>query len=180
MRQSDWFFKEVMYVYNKGIMLGTGGSLFRPDDTTTRGMMATILWRLEKSPAPGGKDRFSDVASDAWYADAIAWGTQQKLYSGYGNGKFGSDDPITREQLAAIFYRYAAYKGEKTTENAATLDAFRDAKQISDWAKPVMGWAVEKGLLQGKENGTLDPQGTATRAEIAAVLYRFQEKQTQL
>lgn len=179
-RQSDWFFKEVMYVYNKGIMLGTGGSLFRPDDTTTRGMMATILWRLEKSPAPGGKDRFSDVASDAWYADAIAWGTQQKLYSGYGNGKFGPDDPITREQLAAIFYRYAAYKGEKTTENAATLDAFRDAKQISDWAKPVMGWAVEKGLLQGKENGTLDPQGTATRAEIAATLYRFLEKQTLL
>ena len=173
--EKDWFYGDVMFVYENGLMLGTSKTLFSPHGTATRGMMATILWRMEGSPVPKGKNSFTDVEAGKWYADAITWTAENSIFAGYGKDKFGPDDPITREQLAAIFYRYADYKGYDLTVKG-NLDKFRDADKITDYAKTAMQWAVGSGLVKGKSGNLLDPQGTATRAEIAAMLHRFIEK----
>ena len=173
--EKDWFYSDVMFVYENGLMLGTSETLFSPHETATRGMMATILWRMEGSPAPKGKNSFTDVEAGKWYADAITWTAENGIFAGYGKDKFGPDDPITREQLAAIFYRYADYKGYDLTVKG-NLDKFKDADKITDYAKTAMQWAVDSGLMKGKSGNLLDPQGTATRAEIAAMLHRFIEK----
>ena len=173
--EKDWFYGDVMFVYENGLMLGTSKTLFSPHGTATRGMMATILWRMEGSPAPKGKNSFTDVEAGRWYADAITWTAENSIFAGYGKDKFGPDDPITREQLAAIFYRYADYKGYDLTVKG-NLDTFKDADKITDYAKTAMQWAVGSGLVKGKSGNLLDPQGTATRAEIAAMLHRFIEK----
>ena len=173
--EKDWFYNDAMFVYKNGLMLGTSKTLFSPHGTVTRGMMATILWRMEGSLAPKDENSFTDVEAGMWYADAITWTTANGIFAGYSKDKFGPDDPVTREQLTAIFYRYADYKGYKltVTEN---LDKFEDADKITDYAKMVMQWAVGNGLIKGKSENLLDPQGTATRAEIAAMLHRFVEK----
>ena len=173
--EKDWFYSDVMFVYENGLMLGTSKTLFSPHGTATRGMMATILWRMEGSPAPKGKNSFTDVEVGKWYADAITWTAENGIFAGYGKDKFGPEDPITREQLAAIFYRYADYKGYDLTVKG-NLDKFKDADKITDYAKTAMQWAVGSGLVKGKSGNLLDPQGTATRAEIAAMLHRFIEK----
>ena len=173
--EKDWFYGDVMFVYENGLMLGTSKTLFSPHGTATRGMMATILWLMEGSPAPKGKNSFTDVEAGKWYADAITWTAENGIFAGYGKDKFGPDDPITREQLAAIFYRYADYKGYDLTVKG-NLDKFKDADKITDYAKTAMQWAVGSGLMKGKSGNLLDPQGTATRAEIAAMLHRFIEK----
>ena len=173
--EKDWFYGDVMFVYENGLMLGTSKTLFSPYGTATRGMMATILWRMEGSPVPKGKNSFTDVEAGKWYADAITWTAENGIFAGYGKDKFGPDDPITREQLAAIFYRYADYKGYDLTVKG-NLDKFKDADKITDYAKTAMQWAVGSGLMKGKSGNLLDPQGTATRAEIAAMLHRFIEK----
>ena len=173
--EKDWFYGDVMFVYENGLMLGTSKTLFSPHGTAMRGMMATILWRMEGSPVPKGKNSFTDVEAGKWYADAITWTAENGIFAGYGKDKFGPDDPITREQLAAIFYRYADYKGYDLTVKG-NLDKFKDADKITDYAKTAMGWAVDSGLVKGKSGNLLDPQGTATRAEIAAMLHRFIEK----
>ena len=173
--EKDWFYGDVMFVYENGLMLGTSKTLFSPYGTATRGMMATILWRMEGSPVPKGKNSFTDVEAGKWYADAITWTAENSIFAGYGKDKFGPDDPITREQLAAIFYRYADYKGYDLTVKG-NLDKFKDADKITDYAKTAMQWAVGSGLVEGKSGNLLDPQGTATRAEIAAMLHRFIEK----
>ena len=173
--EKDWFYDDAMFVYKNGLMLGTSKTLLSPHGTVTRGMMATILWRMEGSLAPKGENSFTDVEAGMWYTDAITWAAENGIFAGYSMDKFGPDDPITREQLTAIFYRYADYKGYKltVTEN---LDKFEDADKITDYAKMVMQWAVGNGLIKGKAETLLDPQGTATRAEIAAMLHRFIEK----
>ena len=175
--EKDWFYNDALFVYKNGLMLGTSKTLFSPHGTVTRGMMATILWRMEGSLAPKDENSFTDVEAGRWYADAITWTTENGIFAGYSKDKFGPDDPITREQLTAIFYRYADYKGYKltVTEN---LDKFEDADKITDYAKMVMQWAVGNGLIKGKSENLLDPQGTATRAEISAMLHRFIEKAT--
>ena len=175
--EKDWFYNDAMFVYKNGLMLGTSKTLFSPHGTVTRGMMATILWRMEGSLAPKDENSFTDVEAGRWYADAITWTTENGIFAGYSKDKFGPDEPITREQLTAIFYRYADYKGYKltVTEN---LDKFEDADKITDYAKMVMQWAVGNGLIKGKSENLLDPQGTATRAEISAMLHRFIEKAT--
>ena len=173
--EKDWFYGDVMFVCENGLMLGTSKTLFSPYGTATRGMMATILWRMEGSPVPKGKNSFTDVEAGKWYADAITWTAENGIFAGYGKDKFGPDDPITREQLAAIFYRYADYKGYDLTVKG-NLDKFKDADKITDYAETAMGWAVGSGLMKGKSGNLLDPQGTATRAEIAAMLHRFIEK----
>ena len=177
--EKDWFYNDAMFVYKNGLMLGTSKTLFSPHGTVTRGMMATILWRMEGSLAPKDENSFTDVEAGMWYADAITWTTANGIFAGYSKDKFGPDDPITREQLTAIFYRYADYKGYKLTitEN---LDKFEDADKIMDYAKMVMQWAVGNGLIKGKSENLLDPQGTATRAEISAMLHRFIEKATSM
>lgn len=169
-RKTDWFYEAVQYVYSHGLMKGTGADTFSPDVTTTRGMIVTILWRLEEEPAVQGT-QFQDVAEDAYYAEAIRWAAENRIVTGYGSNRFGPDDPITREQLAAILYRYAQYK-ELDTSASDSLKGFTDASKISTYAKEAMGWACAVGLLQGSHNA-LDPQGNATRAQVAAILYRF-------
>ena len=173
--EKDWFYGDVMFAYENGLMIGTGNAQFRPHGTATRGMMATILWRMAGSPAPKGNNSFTDVEAGTWYTDAITWTAENGIFLGYGNNKVGPNDSITREQLAAIFFRYADYKGCDMTAKGE-LDKFRDAGKVSDYARAAMQWAVGSGLIQGKPDGVLDPQGTATRAEIAAMLHRFLEK----
>ena len=173
--EKDWFYDDAMFVYKNGLMLGTSKTLLSPHGTVTRGMMATILWRMEGSLAPKGENSFTDVEAGMWYTDAITWAAENGIFAGYSMDKFGPDDPITREQLTAIFYRYADYKGYKLTVTG-NLDKFEDADKITDYAKMVMQWAVGNGLIKGKSETLLDPQGTATRAEIAAMLHRFVEK----
>ena len=175
--EKDWFYNDAMFVYKNGLMLGTSKTLFSPHGTVTRGMMATILWRMEGSLAPKDENSFTDVEAEMWYADAITWTTENGIFAGYSKDKFGPDDPITREQLTAILYRYADYKGYKLTITG-NLDKFEDADKIMDYAKMVMQWAVGNGLIKGKSENLLDPQGTATRAEISAMLHRFIEKAT--
>ena len=172
--EKDWFYNDAMFVYKNGLMLGTSKTLFGPHGMVTRGMMATILWRMEGSLAPKGENSFTDVEAGRWYADAITWTAENGIFAGYSKDKFGPDDPITREQLTAIFYRYADYKGYKLTVTG-NLDKFEDADKITDYAKTVMQWAVGNRLIKGKSETLLDPQGTATRAEIAAMLHRFVE-----
>ena len=173
--EKDWFYNDAMFVYKNGLMLGTSKTLFSPHGMVTRGMMATILWRMEGSLAPKGENSFTDVEAGRWYADAITWTAENGIFAGYSKDKFGPDDPITREQLTAIFYRYADYKGYKLTVTG-NLDKFEDADKITDYAKTVMQWAVGNRLIKGKSETLLDPQGTATRAEISAMLHRFIEK----
>ena len=173
--ESDWFYDDVTFVYERELMLGTGDTMFSPYGAVTRAMMATILWRMEGSPAPASAPDFTDVASGKWYSDAIAWTTENGVYLGYGNGRFGPDDLITREQLAAVFCRYAACKGGDVRVKGAP-DTFADQEKVSAWAQDAMNWAVASGLMQGRNGNVLDPQGTATRAEVAAMLRRFAEK----
>ena len=173
--EKDWFFDDVLFVYDYGLMVGTGKTLFSPHETVTRGMMATILWRMDGNPIPKGKNRFTDVEAGKRYADAITWTAENGIFADYDKDRFKPDDPITREQLAAIFYRYADYKGYDLTVKG-NLDKFKDADKITDYAKTAMQWAVGSDLVKGKSGALLDPQDKATRAEIATMLHRFIEK----
>lgn len=173
-KPGDWFYDDVMFVYEKKLMMGTSSTLFSPNEAATRAMLATILWRMEGSPAPKSSAGYSDVPTGQWYSDAIAWATEKGIFEGYGNGTFGPNDPITREQLAAIFYRYASHKGYDTSA-VGSLEQFSDKDKASSWALDALKWAIGSGLMNGKGD-TLDPTGTATRAEIAAMLHRFVDK----
>lgn len=172
--EDDWYFGAVRYVYENGMMTGTGDGLFSPGLTTSRAMIVTILYRLEDGPAPMSAifESFSDVQADAWYAGAVAWAGKNSVVSGYDDGRFGPDDAITREQLAAILYRYVSLKGLDVSASAS-LDSFTDASSVSSYADEAMRWAVGSGLISGKGNNILDPLGSATRAEAAAILMRF-------
>ena len=176
---SDWFYDDVMFVYENGLMAGTSATTFKPYSNTTRAQIAVIFYRLDGHPVVEGKNNFTDVEygpGTAWYYDAVTWAQQNGIMAGYGNGKFGPDDPVTREQLASIFYRYAQYKGYDTTQGGMAIREFDDYESISGYAVDAMTWSVNIGIINGKENNLLDPQGTATRAQIAAMLHRFIEK----
>ena len=155
-------------------MNGTSATMFEPDTTTSRGMIVTILYRLEGTPAVGASS-FTDVVAGAYYADAVAWANANGIVMGYGNGKYGPDDPVTREQLAAILYRYAQYKGYDTTQGGMSIREFSDYEQISDYALEPMTWAVNAVLINGTTSTTLAPTGSGTRAQTAALLMRFCE-----
>ena len=173
----DWFYDHVMYVYHNGLMAGTSDTTFSPYGTATRAQLAVIFYRMAGSPAVDGENSFTDVPygpGTAWYYDAVTWAQQNGILAGYEDGSFHPDDPITREQLAMIFYNYAKYKGYNTTASG-DLSAFTDAGEISAWAQEAMKWAVGSGLMSGKGNGIIDPKGTATRAEVAAMLHTFIE-----
>lgn len=167
--ESDWFSNAVDYVYHKNLMKGNSETQFDPYMPTTRAMIVTILYRLAGEPAVP-TTKFSDVVAGTWYADAISWAAANSIIFGYSNSKFGPDDPITREQLASILYRY--------TGNPSTIDnlsGFNDQAAVSGYALPAMQWAVEKGIIAGKGNGIVDPQGNATRAEVAVMLMNYCE-----
>lgn len=170
--EGTWYADAVGYVYQQGLMTGTSENRFSPDVTTSRAMIVTMLYRLEGSPAVSGSASFPDVAAGQWCADAVAWASANGIVTGYDNGNFGPEDTITREQLAVIFYRYAAYKGYDKTP-AASLDSYADAAKVSPYATQAMGWAIGTGLITGTSDTTLSPGGFATRAQAAVILTRF-------
>lgn len=173
----DWFYRDVLFSYEKGLMSGMDAAAFAPYANTTRAQIAVIFYRMEGSPAVEGENSFTDVVRDsgtAWFYDAVTWAQQNGIMGGYSNSSFAPNDPITREQLAAIFYRYAQYKGYDTTQGGMAIREFDDYESISDYAMGAMAWAVNTGLVKGDSN-LLYPKGTATRAEIAALFHRFAE-----
>lgn len=173
----DWFYQDVLFSYEKGLMSGMDAAAFAPYANTTRAQIAVIFYRMEGSPAVEGENSFVDVvrgSGTAWFYDAVTWAQKNGIMGGYSNSSFAPNDPITREQLAAIFYRYAQYKGYDTTQGGMAIREFGDYESISDYAMSAMAWAVNTGLVKGDSN-LLYPKGTATRAEIAAMLHRFVE-----
>ena len=172
---SDWFYNDVRYVYENGIMDGTSANSFAPNAPLTRAMIVTILYRMEKSPAVSGTSSFTDVAAGKWYAKPVAWAAANGIVNGYGSGLFGPSDPVTREQLAAILYRYTAYRKASTTVNGDNLASFTDLNTVSGYALESMNWAVGNSLLKGA-NGKLDPKANATRAQVAAIIHRYLER----
>ena len=176
--ESDWFFNDVKFVYQNGLMNGTSATTFSPEGTTSRGMIVTILWRMAGSPDMEDKIwgyPFADVDATAYYGTAVYWARLNGIAGGYDDATFGPNDPITREQMAAILYRYAQYKGYDVSAKA-DLNKFTDADEISNYALEALQWANAEGLINGKGDGVLDPKGQATRAEAAAMFTRFCEQ----
>lgn len=162
-----WYADAVSYVTDNGLMGGTSSTAFSPEDAMTRAMLATVLYRAADTPAVTGTDDFTDTADGTWYADAVLWASQQGLVTGYGDGTFGTDDPVSREQIAAILWRYAG------SPQAQDAQAFSDESAISAYAADAVDWARANGIVNGKENNTFDPQGNATRAEVATILRNY-------
>ena len=168
---NDWFSDVVRYVYEQGLMTGTSDTEFSPNLTTTRGMIVSILNRLEGGPTAEAAG-FTDVADGDWYADAVNWAASEGIVAGYEDQTFRPNDPITREQLAAMLMNYAAWKGEDVSARA-DLSSYNDAASVSSWAAETVQWAVADGLISGMPGNLLEPQGSATRAQVAAILQRF-------
>ena len=170
-KESAWYYDTVAEAYRTGLMAGATETLFLPESAADRGMVVTILHRLEGQPAASGNS-FSDVSEDAYYAGAVAWAVEQGIVNGYENGAFRPEKPVTREELAAILYRYGRYQGRDMTERTA-LSGYVDAEQVSGYAWEPLSWAVGAGLISGTDWGGLYPGGSATRAELAAILLRY-------
>lgn len=167
---TTWYHDAVDYVGSHGLMTGTGETVFEPETRLTRAMMATVLYRIEGCPAVKGSATFTDVPDGRWYSVAVAWAEQSGLILGYGDGRFGPEDTITREQLAVLFYRYA---GTENTVARADISDFTDAGSVASWAVDAVQWAVERGLLRGTSPDRLEPQGFTTRAQVAAIFQRY-------
>ena len=170
-----WYHDAVAYVYDNGMMNGVTENTFAPNATTTRGMIVTMLHRLEGEPGVNYLLPFGDVAEGLWYTEAVRWAASEGIVNGVSDTSYAPDNAITREQMAAILYRYAQYKGYDTSVGGMSLAEYTDADQISSYATTAMQWANENGLITGRTDTTLVPQGTATRAEVATILMRFCE-----
>ena len=174
--RTDWFYYDVRYACENGLMNGTSRNRFSPYGTATRGMLVTILYRMENEPRCFGSAAFSDVKPGAYYEKAVVWASQNNIVSGYTDGTFRPDAPVTREQLASILYRYTLYRGQDVSAGETTsLTGYGDAQTVSNYALPAMRWACGTGILQGA-NGKLSPNGLATRAQLAAMLHRYLTK----
>lgn len=169
-KSTDWFYDAVSFTYNMGIMDGVETNKFSPSTTITRGMVVTMLWRMAGEPYASGT-YFDDVSYGRYYTTAVAWSARNNIIEGSGANTFGVNDPITREQLAVILYRYAKYMNYSTT--TSSLYGYDDANKVSSWAKDAMGWAVRNGVIGGVTNTTLCPNNTATRAEVAQMFMNF-------
>ena len=155
-------------------MNGAEGRNFVPDAPTSRAMIVTILWRLAGKPAASSDPAFADVPPGIWYADAVRWAASEGIVGGYGGALFGPDDPVSREQLAAILYRYADSRGADPGSGSGDIpDRFADAGEVSPWAAEAMGWAVDSGLIGGISGGKLGPGLTAGRAQTATIFMRL-------
>ena len=163
-----WYTDAVMYCTENSLMSGTDETAFSPNESMTRAMLATVLYRMDGSPSVTGTDHFTDTEEDAWYSDGVLWASQNGIISGYNNDTFGTEDAVTREQIAAILWRYA---GSPETDVKAD---FSDEEQISSWAKQAVDWAQSRGYMSGTTGNRFNPVGNATRAEVAAVLMRYQ------
>lgn len=172
MSAESWYAPDAAVLFDRGVMLGVSGTEFGPEEAVSRGMAASMLWRMEGSPEPQGSAGFADVQSGAYYEKAIDWAAENEIAGGYGDKKFGPEDPVTREQLAAMLYRYAQYKGLDVSARN-DLSQYTDAGEISAYAIEPMQWANAAGLLLGRTAAELAPRGTAARAEAAALLHRF-------
>lgn len=173
LNMGEWYHDGIHYCLDEGLMDGVDAGMFAPNATTSRAMIVTILWRLQGSPEVEATETFTDVYPDAWYAKAIAWAVAEGVADGYGEGLFGPNDAITREQLAAMLWRYAA-----RPESEGGLSAFADGAEVSVWAQQAMSWAVSLGLINGVDSDRLDPKGQATRAQTATILMRFAQSMT--
>ncbi len=171
-KPDDWFYDSVAFAVRKGLFSGASATTFSPNEAMTRAMLVTVLYRLEGQPSVNGADSFTDVESGQWYTNAVLWASAEGIVAGYGGGQFGTNDSITREQMAAILHRYAQHKGCDVTATA-DLVSYTDAAEISGWAQSAMQWANAGGLIAGTTPATLDPAGTATRAQVASILMRF-------
>ena len=174
-KESDWFYEAVSYAVENGLMSGMSEDIFAPNTPLTREMLAVVLYNVEGQPEGTGVNPFTDVKADIWYTDAILWANANGIVAGYDNGAYGVGDLITREQFATILYRYAQFKGYDTTQGGMAVREFSDYENISDYARPAMAWAVNAGIMGGMDDGTLMPQGKATRAEAATMLMNFCE-----
>lgn len=170
--ENDWFYDAVTYVYSEGMMDGVSDTQFAPNSNLTRGMVVTMLYRLEDEPRVTGSSGFDDVASGAWYADAVTWAAENGIVNGVSDTEFAPNVNITREQLAAILYRYAEYN-DYDVSGRDDLSEFTDRSSISGYALDAMRWAVDEGLITGITDTTIEPQGTATRAQAATMFMRF-------
>ncbi len=178
-KENDWFYEDVKYVFEKGLMNGINEETFAPNDNLTRAMLVTILYRNEGEPALAGDDAnivppFADIDAGAYYASAVKWAQQNGIVNGVNDTEFAPDALITREQIATIMFRYAQYKGINT-DISENIISFVDVNEISQYAVSTITWAVETGLIKGKSTTTINPKDNATRAEIAAILQRFIE-----
>lgn len=169
----QWFYEAVKYVYDNELMNGISATEFNPNGLLTRGTIAQVLFNLEGADADAAAV-FDDVPADAWFADAVNWAAANNIVTGYGDGTFGPDNNITREQMAAILYRYAQFKGYDVSAKG-DLTAFTDGDNVSEWATDALAWCVGAKLINGRDNGTVDATGTATRAEIAQIFMNFCE-----
>ncbi len=170
--EQDWFYQYVMYVVGKGLFSGTGENTFSPNMPMTRAMLVTVLHRLEGKPAVSKAAAFTDVPIGQWYTDAVAWSVEKEIVKGITETEFKPESNITREQLAVMLYRYASSKNMASGESGS-IDSFTDKNKVSNWAETAVKWAVGKGIVTGRTNGSLDPSGSATRAEVAAMLQRY-------
>ncbi len=168
-KSGDWFYPAVQYAYAQGLMTGTSATTFAPNGTMNRAMIVTVLYRLEKSPAVTGASKFTDVPAGQWYSDAVAWAAANKIVNGYDETTFGPMNAVTREQMAAILFRYEQYKGLENVTLEENLNRFPDQNKISAYAIPALQWAVGQKIINGNADGTLDPTGTATRAQVAQI-----------
>ncbi|MEA4893439.1 MAG: S-layer homology domain-containing protein [Peptococcaceae bacterium] len=173
-KEGDWFYGPVKYAYEKGLMTKTSATTFSPGQNMTRAMLVSVLHRLEGKPVVNAANPFTDVKAGDWYADAVIWANAGGIVTGYGNGLFGTNDPVTRQQMAAILYQYAKSKGYDVTKTA-DLGKYADASSVSAWAQEPMKWAVTQGLITGMTKAALAPAGFATRGQVAAILMRFAE-----
>lgn len=174
-KESDWFYEAVSYAVENGLMSGMSEDIFAPNTPLTREMLAVVLYNVEGQPESTEANTFTDVKGDMWYTDAILWANENGIVAGYDNGTYGVGDLITREQFATILYRYAQFKGYDTTQGGMAVREFSDYENISDYARTAMAWAVNAGIMGGMDDGTLMPQGKATRAEAATMLMNFCE-----
>ena len=168
-KSGDWFYPAVQYAYAQGLMTGTSATTFAPNGTMNRAMIVTVLYRLEKSPAVTGASKFTDVPAGQWYSDAVAWAAANKIVNGYDETTFGPMNAVTREQMAAILFRYEQVKGLENVTLEENLNRFPDQNKISAYAIPALQWAVGQKIINGNADGTLDPTGTATRAQVAQI-----------
>lgn len=174
-KENDWFYEAVSYAVENGLMSGMSEDIFAPNTPLTREMLAVVLYNVEGQPEGTEANTFTDVKGDMWYTDAILWANENGIVAGYDNSAYGVGDLITREQFATILYRYAQFKGYDTTHGGMAVREFSDYENISDYARPAMAWAVNAGIMGGMDDGTLMPQGKATRAEAATMLMNFCE-----
>jgi hypothetical protein len=173
---NDWYYNAVKYTYFNKIISGYNSTTFAPNDKVTRGMIVTILYRMEGSPNNDGKSRFTDVNSSEWYAKAVKWAVNNGIVHGYdGTNRFGPNDNIIRQDLAGILRNYAKYK-KKNVNVTADLTKFKDYKKVDSYANASVQWAVGKGVITGNTDGTLAPKGNATRAEAAAMIQKYCNK----